>query len=136
MSRVFRLSRDFLLQDEALEEESRDLKQTVSTTIDESKMSTSFSELPSRMAPYITMTALDQPVPVAQGPFRLIGTGEGTLEANLSFCWLPTPRFQFEGLYSGTCAFYLFIRQPMGRKSALRREIPWILRGFQGRLSC
>ncbi len=22
------------------------------------------------------------------------------------------------------------------RKSALRREIPWILRGFQGRLSC
>ena len=24
----------------------------------------------------------------------------------------------------------------MGRKSALRREIPWILRGFQGRLSC
>ena len=34
-----------------------------------------------------------------------------------------------------TCAFYLFIRQPMGRKSALRREIPWILRGFQGRLS-
>ena len=35
-----------------------------------------------------------------------------------------------------TCAFYLFIRQPMGRKSTLRREIPWILRGFQGRLSC
>ena len=34
------------------------------------------------------------------------------------------------------CAFYLFIRQPIGRKSALRREIPWILRGFQGRLSC
>ena len=26
----------------------------------------------------------------------------------------------------GGCAFYLFIRQPMGRKSALRREIPWI----------
>ena len=25
---------------------------------------------------------------------------------------------------------------PMGRKSALRRELPWILRGFQGRLSC
>ena len=23
------------------------------------------------------------------------------------------------------CAFYLFIRQPMGRKSALRRAIPW-----------
>ena len=34
------------------------------------------------------------------------------------------------------CAFYLFIRQPMGRKSALRHEILWILRGFQGRLSC
>ena len=34
------------------------------------------------------------------------------------------------------CAFYLFIRQPHGWKSALRREIPWILRGFQGRLSC
>ena len=27
---------------------------------------------------------------------------------------------------SSGCAFYLFIRQPMGRKSALRREIPWI----------
>ena len=26
--------------------------------------------------------------------------------------------------------------QPKGRKPALRREIPWILRGFQGRLSC
>ena len=65
-------------------------------------MRTSFSDLPSRMAPYIKMTALDQPVSVAQGPFRLIGTGEGTLEADLSFCWLPTPRFQFEGLYSGT----------------------------------
>ena len=26
--------------------------------------------------------------------------------------------------------------QPRGRKSALRREIPSILRGFQGRLSC
>ena len=42
----------------------------------------------------------------------------------------PFPSFPF------TCAFYLFIRQPMGRKSALRREILWILRGFQGRLSC
>ena len=63
-------------------------------------MSISPSDLPSRMAPYITMTGLDQPVPVAQGPFRLIGTAEGTLEADLSLCWLPTPRFQFEGLYS------------------------------------
>ena len=38
------------------------------------------------------------------------------------------------GIYAPArrCAFYLFIRQPMGRKSALRREIPWILRGFQG----
>ena len=26
--------------------------------------------------------------------------------------------------------------QPRGRKPVLRREIPWILRGFQGRLSC
>ena len=32
----------------------------------------------------------------------------------------------------------LFIHPPAHgcRKSALRREIPWILRGFQGRLSC
>ena len=44
-------------------------------------------------------------------------------------------RKRYRGL-SRTCAFYLFIRQPMGRKSALRREILWILRGFQGRLSC
>ncbi len=26
--------------------------------------------------------------------------------------------------------------QPRSRKPTLRREIPWILRGFQGRLSC
>ena len=65
-------------------------------------MSTSPSELPSQMAPYITMTGLDQAVTVAQGPFRLIGAAEGTLEADLSLCWLPTPRFQFEGLYSGS----------------------------------
>ena len=44
-------------------------------------------------------------------------------------------RFGLEVFRLG-CAFYLFIRQPMGRKSALRREIPWILRGFQRRLSC
>ena len=55
----------------------------------------------------------------------------------------PTKALAFDGPHKAfgvgvqirTCAFYLFIRQPMGRKSALRREIPWILRGFQGRLS-
>ena len=26
--------------------------------------------------------------------------------------------------------------QPRGRKPTLRREVPWILYGFQGRLSC
>ena len=44
-------------------------------------MSTNPSDLPSQMAPYITMTWLDEPVPVAKGPFRLIGTAEGILEA-------------------------------------------------------
>ena len=50
---------------------------------------------------------------------------------------LECPRYlQTCRTFALPCAFYLFIRQPMGRKSALRREIPWILRGFQGRLSC
>ena len=38
-------------------------------------------------------------------------------------------------LLAGVPSIYLSA-SPMGRKSALRREIPWILRGFQGRLSC
>ena len=42
------------------------------------------------------------------------------------FCLHGDTLQQFVG-----CAFYLFIRQPMGRKSALRREILWILRGFK-----
>ena len=37
-----------------------------------------------------------------------------------------------EGNYRSEHVFAL----QQGRKSALRREIPWILRGFQGRLSC
>ena len=50
---------------------------------------------------------------------------------------IATPKLDASPLRAiESCAFYLFIRQPMGRKSALRREIPWILRGFQGRLSC
>ena len=48
----------------------------------------------------------------------------------------PHAYFDLTGSPLAGCAFYLFIRQPMGRKSALRREIPWILRGFQERLSC
>ena len=40
-----------------------------------------------------------------------------------------------EGLARGVPSIYSSA-SPMGRKSALRREIPWILRGFQGRLSC
>ena len=49
---------------------------------------------------------------------------------------LPTSSVRSGNSLAVECAFYLFIRQPMGRKSALRREIPWILRGFQRRLSC
>ena len=64
-------------------------------------MSTSPSELPSQMAPYITMTGLDQAVTVAQGPFRLIGAAEGTLEADLSLCWLPHAPVPVRGIVLG-----------------------------------
>ena len=65
-------------------------------------MNPSISELPRQMSPYITMTRLDEPVLVTKGPFRLAGHGEGTLESDLSFHWLSTPRFQFEGSYSAS----------------------------------
>ena len=52
----------------------------------------------------------------------------------------PLPEARPAGDLSQPCALpvglSLATRQPRGRKSALRRETPSILRGFEGRLSC
>ena len=47
-----------------------------------------------------------------------------------------SPRSRFEPAVRTTGGPVARHPQPRGRKSALRREIPSILRGFQGRLSC
>ena len=47
-----------------------------------------------------------------------------------------SPRSRFEPAVRTTGRPVARHPQPRGRKSALRREIPSILRGFQGRLSC
>jgi hypothetical protein len=63
-------------------------------------MAKDFSELPKRLVPYILMTELNEPVAIAPGPFRLVGTAEGTLDADLYFRWVPSVAIAFGGSYS------------------------------------
>ncbi len=63
-------------------------------------MGDTLDELPDCMAPYITFGELNQPVPAIPGPFRLVGSSEGTLDANLTFRWVPSIALGFEGLFS------------------------------------
>jgi hypothetical protein len=63
-------------------------------------MSEISENFPDRVTPYITLDELNQPVSVIQGPFRLVGSSEGTLDANLAFRWLPSTAIAFEGTYS------------------------------------
>jgi hypothetical protein len=46
------------------------------------------------------MAAPNQPIPVAEGPFRLRGTGEGSLESDLVFRWIPSIGVEFDGTCS------------------------------------
>jgi hypothetical protein len=59
-----------------------------------------FSDLPNRLTPYILMNELNAPVVVARGHFRLTGSGEGTLDSDLFFRWLPSVAIAFDGSYS------------------------------------
>jgi hypothetical protein len=53
-----------------------------------------------RLAPYILLDELSQPVPIAPGPFVLTGSTEGVLNGELVFRWLPTAALAFEGTCS------------------------------------
>lgn len=55
--------------------------------------------IPERMKPYISITDLNDPIPIAAGPFRLVGPTDGVLSGQLVFRWLPSPAFEFEGTY-------------------------------------
>ena len=71
---------------------------------------------------------------------------QGLLESGIAVGYVFLPGAQFVACSSPHSRFEPAVRtpggpvarhpQPRGRKPVLRREIPWILRGFQGRLSC
>lgn len=63
-------------------------------------MSDTFDHLPARVTPYVILGELNQPVPVVPGPFRLVGATEGSLDADLTFRWVPSTAVAFEGSYS------------------------------------
>ena len=63
-------------------------------------MSDPFDEVPARVTPYVAMDAPNQPILVQAGPFRLAGAGEGTLESDLTFRWIPSTAVEFEGISS------------------------------------
>ena len=54
---------------------------------------------PDRLRPYIIQKDLNEPVLVAEGPFRLVGPADGQLEADLVFRWIPNARVEFDGSY-------------------------------------
>lgn len=62
-------------------------------------MTEDFKDLPNRISPYILLDELNQPVPVASGPFRLIGATDGVLHSDLVFRWVPSTVVEFDGSY-------------------------------------
>lgn len=64
-----------------------------------------FPGVPQRIRPYIVLARRDEPVPLLVGPFRLTGSIEARLDADLRFRWSPSPGVEFEGSYD---------RQPLG----------------------
>jgi hypothetical protein len=65
-------------------------------------MSFNFDNLPDRVIPYIVMGALNEPVLILPGPFRLVGPGDARLDSDLTFRWLPSTAIAFEGSCSGS----------------------------------
>ena len=61
-------------------------------------------DIPERIQPYLLLNEVDEPVHILPGPFRLIGSSEGTLEAELRFRWSPSTDVEFEGIYD--CPFF------------------------------
>jgi hypothetical protein len=51
-------------------------------------------DYPQRLTPYIIQKDLNEPVSIAQGPFRLVGPVEGELQADLMFRWIPDGRIE------------------------------------------
>ncbi len=59
-------------------------------------------DLPERIQPYLLLGKVDEPVHILPGPFRLIGSSEGTLEGDLRVRWSPSTAVEFEGTYDRT----------------------------------
>ena len=57
-------------------------------------------DFPERIEPYILLQDPSQPVPVASGPFRLVGPTDALLDGHLVFRWLPSTAVEFEGSYA------------------------------------
>jgi hypothetical protein len=60
-------------------------------------------DFPERIAPYILMNGLCQPLDVAAGSFQLViaEKASGTVDGRIYFRWLPSTAMEFEGSYSG-----------------------------------
>jgi len=60
-------------------------------------MSDTLEDLPARVTPYVAFDELNQSVPVVAGPFRFVGSAEGSLDSDLVFRWVPSTAVAFEG---------------------------------------
>lgn len=54
-----------------------------------------------RIRPYISVSDLNQPIPVASGSFRLVGPVDAVLSGELLFRWLPSSALEFDGTCAG-----------------------------------
>jgi hypothetical protein len=70
-------------------------------------MSSHSEEIPERIAPYILLTRPDEPVPLLEGPFRLIGSSEVLINADLRFRWSPSVAVEFEGECAASFSSFL-----------------------------
>ena len=55
--------------------------------------------IPGRIVPDILLTEPNAPIHVLSGPFRLVGSSDAQLDADLVFRWFPSARLEFEGMY-------------------------------------
>jgi hypothetical protein len=67
--------------------------------VDKGVMTDRPQDVPERMRPYISTADLNERIPVATGPFRLVGPTRGMLNGQLVFRWAPSPALEFEGTY-------------------------------------
>ena len=62
-------------------------------------MEDSLEDRPPRIEPYILVKDLSERVPIAPGPFKLVGLTRGVLDGELAFRWHPTTAVEFDGKY-------------------------------------